>query len=161
MQAEASSKGGSREGPSKWGTAEASELHPGDSGLAQVSLLFLKKDQPFRTSLRVTEKAFLTKNAFDKETQFGFILSNARTFNTFLMLELMQSLRFYVAHANAGTRNASDSPLVSELFRSPESQTAAVAAVVAEREDRLLHLLRSYGCAVVLANLIITFIFSS
>lgn len=74
---------------------------------------------------------------------------------------LVQSLRFYVARANAENRCMSDSPVASELFRySPESRTATAAAMAADKEDRLLHLVRGYGCAVILANLITTFIFS-
>lgn len=107
MQADTPPKGGGRDGPSQWGTADASDQQqPEDSGL-------------------------------------------------------VQSLRFYVAHANAGNRGMSESPLASDIFRySPESRTAAAAALAAEKEDRLLHLVRGYGCAVILANLITTFIFS-
>ncbi|OEH79485.1 hypothetical protein cyc_07123 [Cyclospora cayetanensis] len=74
---------------------------------------------------------------------------------------LVQSLRFYVAHANAGNRRTSESPPESEIFRyPPESRTAAAAALAADKEDRLLHLVKGYGCAVVLANLLTTFLFS-
>lgn len=75
---------------------------------------------------------------------------------------LAQSLRFYVAHANAGTRNMCDSPVTSDIFRyPPESRTAAAVALAADKEDRLLHLVRGYGCAVVLANLLTTFLCST
>ncbi|CDI78064.1 hypothetical protein, conserved [Eimeria acervulina] len=75
---------------------------------------------------------------------------------------LAQSLRFYVAHANAGIRNMCESPATSDIFRyPPESRTAAAVALAADKEDRLLHLLRGYGCAVILANLITTFLCST
>lgn len=74
---------------------------------------------------------------------------------------LVQSLRFYVARANAENRSMAESPLNSDIFRySVESRTATAAALAADKEDRLLHLVRSYGCGVILANLFITFIFS-
>lgn len=74
----------------------------------------------------------------------------------------LQSLRFYVAHANAGNRNMSESPVTSDIFRyPPETRTAAAVALAADKEDRLLHLVRGYGCAVILANLITTFLCSS
>ncbi|CDJ67066.1 hypothetical protein, conserved [Eimeria necatrix] len=54
---------------------------------------------------------------------------------------LEESLRFYVAHANAGNRNMSESPVTSDIFRyPPESRTAAAVALAADKEDRLLHL---------------------
>ncbi|KAL8454116.1 hypothetical protein Emag_001549 [Eimeria magna] len=74
---------------------------------------------------------------------------------------LVQSLRFYVARANAENRSMAESPLSTELFRfSKDSRTAAAAAAAADKEDRLLQLVRGYGCAVILANFITTFIFS-
>ncbi|KAL8435226.1 hypothetical protein Efla_006389 [Eimeria flavescens] len=78
-------------------------------------------------------------------------------------LSLIQSLRFYVAHANAENRSTAESPQDSEFSRYPaESRTAAAAAAAAaDKEDHFLQLIRGYGCAVILANLITTFIFSS
>ncbi|KAL8436532.1 hypothetical protein ACSSS7_001649 [Eimeria intestinalis] len=76
---------------------------------------------------------------------------------------LVQSLRFYVARANAENRSMVESPLSTEFFRYPtDSRTAAAAAAAAaaDKEDRLLQLVRGYGCAVILANFITTFIFS-
>ncbi|KAL8445632.1 hypothetical protein Emed_005502 [Eimeria media] len=74
---------------------------------------------------------------------------------------LVQSLRLYVARANAENRSMAESPLSPEFFRFPtDSRTAAAAAAAADKEDRLLQLVRGYGCAVILANFITTFIFS-
>ena len=152
---------GATESPPQWAAAEAADLqHPEDSGLAQVGFAA----ESAGTALHACSSSTATRRTWSSFVYSIWVLTNKGRKTLFLLLLclLLQSLRFYVAHANAGIRNMCESPATSDIFRyPPESRTAAAVALAADKEDRLLHLLRGYGCAVILANLITTFLCSS